>query len=59
MSRDSYTHDAGDFEPDRNEPRSDDTKFKKLKRPLHATKRSNAPERLHGIHRRRRKRMSW
>lgn len=35
------------------------TKFKKLKRPIHAAKRSKSPERLRGIHRRRRRRMEW
>lgn len=33
--------------------------FKKLKRPMHATKRAGAPERLHGMHRRKRKRVEW
>jgi len=36
-----------------------DARFKKLKRPAHAAKRSGAPERLSGMHRRRRKRMDW
>jgi len=35
------------------------TKFKKLKRPIHAAKRSKSPERLRGMHRRRRRRMEW
>jgi hypothetical protein len=33
--------------------------FKKLKRPMHVAKRSKIPERLRGMHRRRRKRMNW
>lgn len=36
-----------------------DKRFKKLKRPMHATRRAGAPERLHGLHRRRRKRIDW
>jgi hypothetical protein len=34
-------------------------KFKKLVRPLHATRRTTASARLRGMHRRRRKRMGW
>jgi hypothetical protein len=59
MNKASYTHDEGEFEPTRDQPRRDENKFKKLKRPLHAAKRSNSPERLNGIQRRRQKRMSW
>ncbi len=36
-----------------------ENQFKKLKRPIHASRRSKTPERLHGMHRRRRKRMGW
>lgn len=36
-----------------------DDRYKKLKRPLHAPKRSKTPARLRGMHRRRRKRMGW
>jgi hypothetical protein len=35
------------------------SKFKKLKRPIHSAKRSKSPERLRGIHRRRRRRLEW
>jgi hypothetical protein len=59
MDRIKYKHDEGEFDSDRNEPRGDANKFKKPKRPTHAAKRSKDPERLHGIHRRRNKRMSW
>lgn len=45
---------APDGADDRN-----DNRFKKLKRPIHAAKRSKTPERLRGMHRRRRKRMDW
>jgi hypothetical protein len=44
---------------ERGERERADNKFKKLKRPLHASKRSKTPERLHGIHRRRRRRLEW
>lgn len=33
--------------------------FRKLKRPLHATKRSSTPARLRGMHRRRKRRIDW
>ncbi len=36
-----------------------ENRFKQLKRPVHAAKRSKTPERLRGMHRRRRKRMDW
>jgi hypothetical protein len=44
---------------DRTDRDRSDNQFKKLKRPEHASKRSKTPERLRGIHRRRRKRMEW
>ena len=47
-------------EPDRTTAGNrEDRPFKKLKRPVHAAKRSKTPERLRGMHRRRRKRMGW
>jgi hypothetical protein len=50
----------GEFnDDDRQEREPFEAKFKKLKRPIHASKRSKTPERLHGIHRRRRRRMGW
>ena len=39
--------------------RTDQTRFKKLKRPAHAHKRPKTPERTRGIHRRRKKRINW
>ncbi|MEZ6117249.1 MAG: hypothetical protein R3C28_11830 [Pirellulaceae bacterium] len=45
--------------PDEDRTREDANRFKKLKRPEHASKRSRTPERLRGMHRRRRKRMDW
>ena len=61
MNKADYTHDDnGDHDDGRMaSDRVDDTSFKKLKRPLHAAKRSKTPERLRGMHRRRRKRMNW
>lgn len=44
---------------DRSSDARSDREFKKLKRPIHSAKRSKLPERLHGIHRRRRKRIDW
>lgn len=44
---------------DREESDRSENQFKKLKRPVHASKRSQVPERLHGMHRRRRKRIEW
>lgn len=41
------------------EPASSGKPFRKLKRPVHATKRAGSPERLRGIHRRRRKKVEW
>jgi hypothetical protein len=60
MNTPSFGQDdyQGDERTDRDRERLD-TKFKKLKRPVHASKRSKTPERLHGIHRRRRRRMGW
>lgn len=44
---------------DRVDDERNENRFKKLKRPVHAAKRSKTPERLRGMHRRRRKRMDW
>lgn len=58
MNTPTYNYE-GD-EPDRETADSrDDKQFKKLKRPVHSAKRSKTPERLRGMHRRRRKRMGW
>ncbi len=58
MNNPSFGHEEFSEEnrPDRDRS---ETNFKKMKRPIHATKRSKTPERLHGIHRRRRRRMGW
>ncbi|MFC1758243.1 hypothetical protein ACFL2H_05690 [Planctomycetota bacterium] len=55
-SNDDLPDNSGqvDRDADHNENR-----FKQLKRPIHAAKRSKTPERLRGMHRRRRKRMDW
>jgi hypothetical protein len=58
MNNPSYSQE--DFEADdRKDRERADSKFKKLKRPIHASKRSKSPERLHGIHRRKRRRIDW
>ena len=58
MNNPSFGHDEFDT-GDRPDRERSEGKFKKLKRPVHASKRSKTPERLHGIHRRRRRRMGW
>ena len=58
MNTPTYNYEGE--EPDRGLSESrDERQFKKLKRPVHAAKRSKTPERLRGMHRRRRKRMGW
>jgi len=64
MNEAFYDSDADAQDRDRNgTDQSDrargDNRFKKLKRPAHAAKRSGAPQRLSGLHRRRRKRIDW
>jgi len=55
-------HNQEDNEPvvgtDSTDERTEN-RFKKLKRPVHSASRSKTPERLRGMHRRRRKRMDW
>ena len=59
MNTPAYNNDGEDRESVGGEERENDRLFKKLKRPVHAAKRSKTPERLRGMHRRRRKRMGW
>ena len=59
MNTPAYNYDGEDRESVGGEERENDRLFKKLKRPVHAAKRSKTPERLRGMHRRRRKRMGW
>ena len=58
MKNVDYMHDEDDSQDDRPSEREPNA-FKKLKRPELAAKRSKTPERLRGMHRRRRKRMNW
>jgi hypothetical protein len=58
MNIPDFGHDEFRTE-DRTEAERASSKFKKLKRPIHSVKRSKSPERLRGIHRRRRRRMEW
>jgi hypothetical protein len=58
MNNPSFGHDENNAEEQPDAERAG-SKFKKLKRPIHAAKRSKSPERLRGIHRRRRRRMEW
>ncbi|MCA9212975.1 MAG: hypothetical protein KDB27_07920 [Planctomycetales bacterium] len=55
-SDDAHEHTA---HVDQTESERAENRFRKLKRPVHAAKRSKTPERLRGMHRRRRKRMDW
>lgn len=59
MNTPAYNYEGDDRDVNSGEDRDTDRQFKKLKRPLHAAKRSKTPERLRGMHRRRRKRMGW
>ncbi len=58
MNTSAQNFEGEEHESDFSESR-EDRQFKKLKRPAHAAKRSKVPERLRGMHRRRRKRMGW
>lgn len=58
MNEADYGH-HDDVSDGRSEKTRSENEFKKMKRPIHASKRSKTPERLRGMHRRRRKRMSW
>lgn len=58
MNNVNYTHDEDESHDDRTSEREANA-FKKLKRPELSAKRSKTPERLRGMHRRRRKRMNW
>lgn len=61
MNSPLHDKDDGEFVPgtERVDQDRSDNRFKKMKRPVHSAKRSKTPERLRGIHRRRRKRMDW
>ncbi|MCP4190507.1 MAG: hypothetical protein GY768_07745 [Planctomycetaceae bacterium] len=58
MNSSTHRYDDEDHEDSLPDSR-EDRPFKKLKRPAHNLKRSKTPERLRGMHRRRRKRMGW
>ncbi|MCA9168870.1 MAG: hypothetical protein KDB23_14445 [Planctomycetales bacterium] len=55
----TFQYDNESDSHDRQAESQADRDFKKLKRPIHAAKRSKTPERLRGMHRRRRKRIEW
>ncbi|MCA9148029.1 MAG: hypothetical protein KDA92_01955 [Planctomycetales bacterium] len=55
----TFQYDNESDSHDRQAESQADREFKKLKRPIHAAKRSKTPERLRGMHRRRRKRIEW
>ena len=59
MNSAMYPNEESDSAKEDEREARDENRFKKLKRPEHASKRSRTPERLRGLHRRRRKRMDW
>ncbi|MDG2382836.1 MAG: hypothetical protein P8N76_14300 [Pirellulaceae bacterium] len=58
MNSSTHRHDDEEHDDSSTDAR-DERPFKKLKRPAHNLKRAKTPERLRGMHRRRRKRMDW